>query len=320
MRILHLLNWKLTDVDQVLADVASQGFDAIQINPLQPLKEDNFNNWWLSYQPCGFHIGNQYGSKEDLEKLCQDAHLYGLNIYADVICTHVAGANDGSLTPHEKVDKELTANPYLWREKKRITNWDSRSEAVNYCAGLPSFDMQNYDLQDKVIVFLNEMIDCGVDGFRFDSAKSIRTPKEGCDFFPRVLGQLNRQDLYNYGEVIFASEDLISLYTDYIDVLTNTWSKNKDHVVAFSESHDTYYEFGYTKNKTPQEITEDYGRISETYPNSIYYARSFDNEWKSPRIKEINNQNKVNMNNNYLNNNQAKIYLKTKSSNKIMVC
>ena len=288
MRILHLLGWKITDVDKVLELVKNQNFDAIQINPLQPLKEDGFEQWWMSYQPCGLSIGNQYGSKEDFKQMAKHAHELGLLVYPDVIFTHTAGKNTGELEPHEKVDKELWDNPYIWREKKRITNWDSRFEVTNFCAGLPTFDLRNYDLQEKIIGFLNEYIDLGADGFRFDSAKSIRTPREGCDFLPRMIERLDRHDIYNYGEVIFADEELISMYADYFDVLTNTWSRNKDHVVVFSESHDSYYEFGYTKDKSSKEITKDYGGLVENYPNTLYYARSFDPEWTSNEVKEIN--------------------------------
>jgi len=289
MRILHLLNWKLDDVYNVLDIVREQGFQAIQINPLQPLKEEGFDNWWLSYQPCGFRIGNQYGSKDDLKKLTIAAHERGIAIYADVICTHVAGVNDGRLVPHEKVDRILVDNPYFYREQKYISNWESRYEIVNYCAGLPSFDLGNWDLQNIIIDFLNELIECGVDGFRFDSCKSIKTPKEGCDFFLRVFGSLSRA-VYNYGEVIFASEELISLYADYIDVLTNTWSRNRNSVVVFSESHDSYYEFEYTRNKDSKEITEDYKKLVHNYPNTIYFARPFDDEWKSQGVKDAHGQ------------------------------
>lgn len=285
MRILHLLNWRLEDVLKVLDKVKEQGFQAIQINPLQPLKEDGFDNWWLSYQPCGFSIGNQYGSKDDLKVLCIEAKKRGIAIYADVICTHVAGSNDGGLTPHERVDEKITSNPYFFREKKLITNWDSRYEVVNYCAGLPSFDMQNWDLQNMIIDFLNELIDCGVEGFRFDSCKSIKTPKEGCDFFPRVFGSLKKAT-YNYGEVFFASEELIGLYAENLDVLTNTLSRNRNSVVVFAESHDSYYEFSYTKDKSSKEITEEYKNLVHNYPNTIYFARSFDDEWQSQDIKE----------------------------------
>ena len=76
MRILHLFNWHLNDINKVLEEVSNQGFDAIQINPIQPLKEDGYDHWWMSYQPCDFSIGNQYGTKEELINLCNNARNY----------------------------------------------------------------------------------------------------------------------------------------------------------------------------------------------------------------------------------------------------
>lgn len=43
MRILHLFNWRLKDIVNQLDTIKMQGFDAIQINPLQPLKNE-FSN------------------------------------------------------------------------------------------------------------------------------------------------------------------------------------------------------------------------------------------------------------------------------------
>ena len=145
--------------------------------------------------------------------------------------------------------------------------------------------------------FLNEMIDCGVKGFRFDSAKSIPTPQEGCDFWPRVISRLSDPTVYKYGEVIFADENLIGMYSNYIDVLTNTRSNQVNNVVAFTESHDTFYEFKYTKDITSRMITNDYEFLVRDYPNTIYFARPFDNEWKSESVRNSNfkekNRNKV---------------------------
>ena len=74
MRILHLLQWPLNDItDEVMNTAKRQGFDVIQINPIQPLKEDTSLSelkWWMSYQPCDLAIGNQYGSKLDLINCC----------------------------------------------------------------------------------------------------------------------------------------------------------------------------------------------------------------------------------------------------------
>lgn len=293
LRILQCLNWNLKDIGTLAPVIQEQGFNAVQVGPLQPTKEDN-DEWWLSYQPCGLSIGNKHGSENDFKKLCDTLHENNLLVFPDVICTHVAGSNDGRLVPHEKVDHKLVDNPYFWREPKMIDNWDSRFQVVNYCAGLPSFDLHNWDLQNYIIDFLNNFIECGADGFRFDSAKSIPTPVEGCDFFPRVLGNLkNGESLYNYGEVIFANEELISLYTDYLDVLTNTLSRSRNNVVVFSESHDSYYGFGYTKDKTSKEITMDYANLANSYPKTIYFARPWDNEWQSDDIKKVHQKTKT---------------------------
>lgn len=293
LRILQCLNWNLKSIEMVAPKIHEQGFDAVQIGPLQPLKEDVINDWWMSYQPCALEIGNQYGSREDFIHLSEILHDNDLLVFPDVICTHVAGVNDGRLIPHEKVDPKLVENQYFWREAKLIDNWDSRFQVVNYCAGLPSFDLHNWDLQNYIVKFLDDFVACGADGFRFDSAKSIATPREGCDFFPRVLGSLKNSDkLYNYGEVIFADEELIALYCDYLDVLTNTWSRNINNVVVFSESHDSYYGFGYTKDKSSKEITKDYANIAKYYPKTIYFARPWDNEWQSSDIKEIHQKTK----------------------------
>ena len=293
MRILQCLNWQLDSVAEVAPMIREQGFQAVQVGPLQPLKEDGYEHWWMSYQPCALTIGNQYGSRDDFIRLCDILHNEGLLVFPDVVCTHVAGAVDGTLSPHEKVDHKLTENPKFWREAKFIDNWDDRFQVIHYCAGLPTFDLSNTELQDYVICFLNDLISCGADGFRFDSAKSIPTPSEGCNFFPRVLSNLNSNHLFNYGEVIFADESLISMYTDYLDVLTNTWSECKDNVVLFSESHDSFLGLGYTRDKSSREVTLDYAHVVDNFPKTIYYARPFDDEWKSSAIKEIHQKSLV---------------------------
>lgn len=293
LRILQCLNWQLDSVAEVAPIIREQGFQAVQVGPLQPLKEDGYEHWWMSYQPCALTIGNQYGSRDDFIRLCDILHNEGLLVFPDVVCTHVAGAVDGTLSPHEKVDHKLTENPKFWREAKFIDNWDDRFQVIHYCAGLPTFDLSNTELQDYVICFLNDLISCGADGFRFDSAKSIPTPSEGCNFFPRVLSNLNSNHLFNYGEVIFADESLISMYTDYLDVLTNTWSECKDNVVLFSESHDSFLGLGYTRDKSSREVTLDYAHVVDNFPKTIYYARPFDDEWKSSAIKEIHQKSLV---------------------------
>lgn len=289
MRVLQMLNWYLRDVQTSLDIVASRGFDAIQINPIQPLKDDRpIVEWWMSYQTCGFSIGNQYGSKEDLINLCFEAKKRGIAIIADVVCNHTAGLDDGSLFPHAKVDNILKSNPNFWKKPIKITDWHNRYEVVNYCMGLPGLETRNYDLQTIIISFLNELIDCGVSGFRFDAAKSIALPEEGCDFWPRILYSLKKYGLIIYGEVIFENKELIGKYSRYMKVLTNCDASNPESIVKFVESHDSYLDFGYTKIMPDNVISNYYKSICQHYANTLYYARPFSNEWQSEEVQQAN--------------------------------
>lgn len=288
MRILHLLNWNLKDIENELENIYYQGFDGIQINPMQPLKSDDISTWWLSYQPCGFRIGNQYGSKEDLISLCKKASLYNITIIADVICNHVAGANDGSLNPNPLVDPIIRDNPYFFKEQRNINNWDNRFEVIHYCMGLPGLNVWNYDLQDIIIDFLNELIDCGVNGFRFDAAKNIALPCEKCDFWPRVISSLKKYGLFLYGEVIFEERFRIDDYANYIRVATNSGCSNKELAVKYVENHDSFLDFGYTKMMTSKDVSAFYDKLTDEYNNTLYYARPFDDEWKSDMVKHAN--------------------------------
>lgn len=288
MRVLHLFGWKIKDIENFLPTIKEQGFDAIQISPIQPSKEEDSGYWWMPYQPIGFQIGNRFGTKEDLEELCREARNYDISVIADVIFNHMAGANDGSLRPNEKVDKRLTERHDFWKIQLPVRDWNNRYEVTNYCMGLPGLNVANHDLQDIIIDFLNSLIDCGVSGFRFDAAKSIGLPEEGCDFWPRVITHLKRDDLILYGEVIFADYDLIDSYNRFINVLTNCDGRNRDKIFCFAESHDSYYDYKYTTNMSSDKIARDYSELTLKYRNTLFFTRPFDDTWKSEIIKRAN--------------------------------
>ena len=295
MRILHLLQWPLNDItEDVISIVKSQGFDAIQINPIQPLKEDTGLadlKWWMSYQPCDLSIGNQYGSKEDLISLCERAHKFGIKTISDVIVTHMAEREAGTFEPHERVNSRLTSRSDFWKEKKQIYNWHNRYEVINYNNGLPGLRVDNHEVQDMIIEFLNSLIDCGVDGFRFDSAKSIALPEEGCDFFPRVLGNLKRQDLINYVEILYEPDDFLEKYGRFAYVLTGNYARDNSNSIIFGESHDTFYcegAIGTTRNITAREAANYYESLSSQYDNTLFFARPWDNQWKMDIVKNAN--------------------------------
>ena len=182
MRILSLFDCPLGDIKEFLPLIKEQGFDAVQISPLQHTKDDYSKEWWMLYQPLNFELGNRIGSKEEL---CQEANKKGILIIADTVVNHLANNSDSDpLEPNKNADYELLSDPVCWKVKKQVTNWDDRYQVTNFCMGLPGLNPHSKKVQAKIIKMLNEYADLGVDGFRFDAAKSIALPDEGCDFFP----------------------------------------------------------------------------------------------------------------------------------------
>ena len=110
-----MFQWGLGSIIPMIPTVKEQGFDAIQISPIQGTKDSGME-WWKLYQPTNFKIGNtQIGTKEQLKELCAVANQYGIKIIVDVVLRHVAGDPQSPLTPHKDVDPELL--PYLCKEQ-----------------------------------------------------------------------------------------------------------------------------------------------------------------------------------------------------------
>lgn len=290
MRILHCFNWKLTDIISILSEVKEQGFEAIQINPIQPLKEGGLKEWWMSYQPIDFSIGNYYGTKEDLCRLCLEAEKYGIRIFADVICNHTAGKVDDDLEPHVRVNPNLRKHSEYWKPKQTVTNWKDRGDVIHNCMNLPGLNVYHPDVEDMIVKFLNDLIDCGVSGFRFDAAKSIGLPSEGYRFWPNIIYRLKKYGLFLYGEVIFEENiEVLNEYARYMHILGNYDSSDKNAMVKYVESHDTFLshdDLGYTRNLTSAEILKQYLSLIKEYKNTIFYTRPWDETWMSTIVKE----------------------------------
>lgn len=281
---LHAWNWSFAEIEANMAAIAQMGYTAIQTSPVQPLKEaTNLSSntvgghWWLYYQPVNFVIttdeGNALGTKAELASMIETAHEYGVQVIVDVVANHLANKTTNNLS--DAIPENIRGNSAYWHDiTKDITNWNDRYNMTQYCmGGLPDLNTANADIQAMVLAFLKECVDIGVDGFRFDAAKSIETPKDdfafASDFWPTVVNGVETyakenydgKDLYIYGEVLDNSAVAISAYTEYMAVTDNTWGnslrnsvaggtasmaadyhKNADasNLVLWAESHDTY--------------------------------------------------------------------------------
>ncbi len=249
-QILQAWCWSYNNIRANLQTIASQGFSAIQVSPIQPIKESTTNGWntlmnssWVIYQPVAFTIETNYfnaqGTKSEFQAMCAEAHKYGIKVIVDVVFNHTA--NDMSEnTIHPWVPSDLKDNPDCWHDiTKTIYNFDNRYETTHYClSGLPDLNTAHPTVQWHAANFLKEAIAAGADGFRFDAAKHIETDWDAdgtkSDFWMNVLGEATAYAQssrgftpYYYGEILGGAGGGLGIgaYTRYMS-LTETSSND----------------------------------------------------------------------------------------------
>jgi len=242
-QILQCWLWSYNNISNNLQKIAEQGFSAIQVSPIQPIKESTKESWstvenssWVVYQPVAFSIEDNYrnaqGTKTEFKAMCEKAHKFGIKVIVDTVFNHMA--NDMSANSiHPWIPSELRDDADCWHDiTKNISNYDDRYQATQYClTGLPDLNTSNSTVQKHCINFMKEAIDAGADGFRFDAVKHIETPSDSSsirsNFWPNVLDAATAyaQETrgftpYYYGELLGSPGGSLSIgaYTKYMSV------------------------------------------------------------------------------------------------------
>ncbi len=287
--ILHAFCWSFKTIKESMADIAAAGYTAIQTSPINECYDGDpgkqlygDGKWYYNYQATDYKIGNyQLGTRDDFIAMCDEADKYGVKIIVDVAPNHTTTRTD-------YVSQNLInavggmENLYHKNGQKGMTNYSERLSATTYAmGGLPDIDTENPDFQKYLIDYMNDCIMCGADGFRFDAAKHIALsddPSEDeqeCNFWDNVLaGLINKDKLFNYGEVLQGDNERIDAYIETIgaatassfgrllrscttlgnitvDNMSDYRCKGLTDVVLWVESHDNYI-----NDKTSQSITD----------------------------------------------------------------
>ena len=282
MKILHLFQWRINDIIPELKTIKDQGFDAIQISPIQGTKDSGME-WWKLYQPINLKIGNeQVGSKKDLINLIQEARKYNIRIIVDIVLRHVAGDETYPLKPHRNVDPELLQ--YLAEPIDAVNIDNDRWQCTRRCTGMPMLNYDDSNLMKLYRRFLDELVFIGVDGFRLDQLKHYALPEEG----GKALELFSRYNMY--GEALNCSKELLNKYSKYMKVLTEGRPSDITKLVAKFESHDDYLELGLTKRMTDEMRLTEWDVLVNHLSgcDCLYYTRPFETLWKSEEMRKIN--------------------------------
>ena len=275
--ILHCFNWSIKEVKADLPKIAQAGFGAVQLSPLQRKSVSSTSNWSDVYRPYDFSFQTSaLGTEKDLRELCEEANKYGIKVIVDVVANHV--------------DKTSGYHDIWWDSKNEYVRSKGGNSNINYNSRYSithdrlgdyyEINSENAEVIARAKTYVQWLHDAGVSGIRWDAAKHIGLPTEGCNFWKEVTSV---PGMYHYGEILDTPgpapyKDLMTEYSRYMSVTDNRYSitaarggngipssKNGEwapllganKLVYFGETHDTYSN------------TADYGGWSSSMAQSV---------------------------------------------------
>ena len=291
--ILHAWTWSLDTIAANMKLIAESGYDYVQTSPVQACyigdnggralfsKEGDEvqGKWYYYYQPTDWTIGNyMLGSRDDFKAMCDSAYKYGVKVIVDVLPNHTAIDHtavlpglDNAVGGHENL---FHANGF-----KPIRDYNDRLECTTgEMGGLPDVNTENPDFQYYYLQYVNDLINLGARGFRYDTAKHIGLPSDPLDpkaernnFWDvatgregvRGLSLLMPDSLFIYGEVLQDRNVKETEYAEYMDLTASSYGHalrkaleegdtrvadlaswhhpcDPSRLVTWVESHDTY--------------------------------------------------------------------------------
>ncbi len=291
--ILHAWSWSLDTIAANMKDIAEAGYTFVQTSPVQACYvgdgggmalfsepgDSVMGKWYYYYQPTDWTIGNyMLGTRDDFRAMCDSAYVYGVQVIVDVLPNHTA-IDDSAVLPG--LDNAVGGHQNLYHANgfKPITDYNDRLQCTTgEMGGLPDVNTENPDFQYYYLQYVNDLINLGARGFRYDTAKHIGLPSDPLDpkatvnnFWDVATGRegvkglslLMPDSLYIYGEVLQDRNVPEAGYAEYMDLtasayghelrdalragkvdqdLLTNWhhTMTPDRLVTWVESHDTY--------------------------------------------------------------------------------
>lgn len=324
--ILHAWSWSFNTIRENLADIAAAGYTIVQTSPAQQCVTETRGDkgggpqlfghgyWYYHYQPTDWKIGNyQLGNREDLAALCAEARKYGVRIIVDVLPNHTS-VDDTRVS--DDLDAAVGGHDKLYHAAgfTAIQDYNDRLQCTSgEMGGLPDVNTENPDFQHYYMTYVNDLLACGVRGFRYDTAKHIALPSDPKDpsspendFWDVATGRkavkglrlaLPMDSLFMYGEVLQDRNVKETEYAEYMgltasglgwtlrndlenadwkksDVLTYNHPAAPEKLVTWVESHDTYCNGHESAHLTDEQIRLGWVFLTaRQYGTPLFYSR-----------------------------------------------
>ena len=190
--ILHVWSWNFPTIADNMKQIADAGFTMLQTSPVNAcfspeggnikILDEKEGNWYHYYQPTDWTIGNNIvGTEEEMKVMLDEAKKYGIRVLVDVLPNHTA------------FDIDLVTDEFYaavgGRDKmfhthglEGINDYNDRTQCTHQgVGGLPDVNTENPQFQKYYMQFVNKLIEMGVRGFRYDTAKHIGVHSDPVD-------------------------------------------------------------------------------------------------------------------------------------------
>ena len=190
--ILHVWSWDFNTIADNMKQIADAGYTMLQTSPVNAcfspeggnvkILDEKEGNWYHYYQPIDWTIGNNIlGTEEEMQVMLDSAKKYDIRVLVDVLPNHTAFNID-------LVTDEFYA-AVGGREKmfhscglEGIHDYSDRTQCtLQGVGGLPDVNTENPLFQKYYMQFVNKLLEMGVRGFRYDTAKHIGVHSDPLD-------------------------------------------------------------------------------------------------------------------------------------------
>lgn len=177
--IVHLFEWKWPDIAaECERFLGPQGYGGVQVSPVNENAIKPNRPWWERYQPVSYILTTRSGNEAQFVDMVRRCKAVGVNIYVDIVFNHMA-AHDGQGTAGSSSSasrREYPAVPFGPNDFNPDCDisYDDPNKIRNcWLVGLPDLKQGTEYVREKIVEFMNKLIDLGVAGFRVDAAKHM---------------------------------------------------------------------------------------------------------------------------------------------------
>lgn len=190
--ILHVWSWNFPTIAENMKQIADAGFTMIQTSPVNAcfspeggnikILDEKEGNWYHYYQPTDWTIGNNIvGTEQQMKEMLDSAKKYDVRVLVDVLPNHTA-FNIDLVT--DEFYKAVGGRDKMFHTHglEGIQDYNDRVQCTHQgVGGLPDVNTENPLFQKYYMEFVNRLVNMGVRGFRYDTAKHIGVHSDPVD-------------------------------------------------------------------------------------------------------------------------------------------